>query len=174
MIGRPDLERSSLAPQAKTDKNDESVNLGILERQLGYLLRRAQLWAFRDFHGTIGSAGLSTIEYCVLIVAKANPGISQTRLGRALEIEKANLARALIALEDRKLLKRTASRADRRSYEITLTERGVRFVALLETPMREHEANLAHALGPKRYDILLRMLHLFAKGHPEDGSPPSG
>ena len=79
-----------------------TLALGRLDRHLGYLLRRLQLWVFQDFIETLRPLKVRPAQYSVLLVISANPGRSQAAIGHRLGIERARLARMLHELERRK------------------------------------------------------------------------
>src|SRR5215470_2665639 len=99
----------------------QSLDLGGLEQHLGYCVRRLQVWVFQDFVRTLASLDIRPAQYSVLVVIAANSGLSQADLAERLGIEPARLVRLLDGLERRGLIRRRASRCDRRSHALVLT-----------------------------------------------------
>jgi len=135
--------------------------LGQLERHLGYFLRRLQVWVFQDFMATLREMDVRPAQYSVLLLIEANPGRSQSAIGRALNIERARLARMLHELENRKWIRRRASGRDARSHALVLTPEGEKALAKIKAMAEQHEAKLAAHLGEKRRAQLMEQLREF-------------
>jgi len=56
------------------------IRYGELNSRLGYFLRRAQYWAFKDVNSRIAHLRIDVVRYSILEVASANPGLSQKLL----------------------------------------------------------------------------------------------
>src|SRR5262245_34974114 len=94
----------------------EKLDLGHLRRHLGYFVRRLQVVIFKDFIRTLARMELRPAQYSVLLIIEANPGSSQSAIGRTLSIERARLARLLHELEGRKWIERRSRNGDGRSH----------------------------------------------------------
>lgn len=88
----------------------------------GYVLRRASSAAMAEFASRIEALGLRTSEATILQIVAHNPGISQSALGRMLDIQRANMTPIAARLEARGLVRRLPS--DGRSLGLNLTEAG--------------------------------------------------
>jgi DNA-binding MarR family transcriptional regulator len=137
------------------------LQLGELENHLGYFLRRLQVWIFQDFIATLKEMQVRPAQYSVLLVIKANPGRSQSAIGRTLSIERARLARLLHELEKRKWISRRASGRDARSHALVLTAEGERALGQIKTLAAKHEAKIGEYVGQKRRAELMRLLRDF-------------
>jgi DNA-binding MarR family transcriptional regulator len=135
-----------------------AVDLDVLDNHLGYLVRRAQLWIFQDFIGTLAAVDIRPAQYSVLVVIAANPGLSQTDVAEALGIERARLVRLLDRLEKRGLTQRLASPADRRSHVLRLTRDGQRILKRAKALAALHEARLIAKLGRERHRLAMNAL----------------
>lgn len=96
----------------------------VLERLVGYHLRRASGVFNVDFARTLGESGMRPVLFSILSVIEASPGINQGSIGRALSIQRANMVSLINELVDRGLIHRDASTDDRRALALTLTEKG--------------------------------------------------
>lgn len=136
----------------------EQAKLGDLDRHVGYLLRRAQLAVFADFsaaqRGTVAGPG----QYSVLAVIERNPGLSQSQLGAALGIKRANLVAVIDEFERRDLVRRVPSPTDRRSNRLELTAAGRRVLRKASRYLEAHEARIIALLGLEGRDALLEQL----------------
>src|SRR3974390_879110 len=136
------------------------LRLGGLENHLGYFLRRLQVWAFRDFIATLSDMHVRPAQYSVLLVIAANPGQSQSAIGRTLNIERARLARMLPALEARDWINRASGR-DARSHALILTPQGEKALTKITSLAQKHETHLTEYIGEKRRAELMKLLREF-------------
>ena len=139
-------------------KVDGAPTLGVLDRRLGYFVRRLQVSIFQDFIRRLSGLDLSPAQFSVLVVIGANPGLSQAELADALGIERARLVRLLHRLDKRGLTRRLPSSADGRRHALELTSDGARVLGQAERLSEEHEAMLKEKLGPARHRLLLQAL----------------
>lgn len=147
-------------PGRRSDRR--SLDLGVLDRHLGYFLRRAQVAVFQDFIRTLADVGIRPAQYSVLIVIGANAGLSQADVAQTLGIERARLVRLLDRLERRGLTQRLPSRVDRRSHVLKLTPAGQRVLKRARALAAVHEARLLERLGPAHHRMILEALRDFA------------
>jgi DNA-binding MarR family transcriptional regulator len=146
---------------ARVDARDERIALGDLAGNLGYRVRRAQLWIFKDVSWRLAPFDLSPAQFSVLAVIHANPGINQLAIASALDIERAGLGRLVDRLEQQDLVTRTASTVHSRYYALHLTAAGAKLLDLVRPLIAESEKALAEKLGFDAYQDLLRALSIF-------------
>ena len=137
------------------------VDLGVLNRHLGYFARRLQVWIFQDFIRTLARIDISPAQFSVLVVIGANEGLSQSELAGTLGIERARLVRMLHLLEKRGLTQRRPSSADGRRHALRLTRAGQAQLKLAKDLAAQHEAALKPKLGAERYQLLLDAMRDF-------------
>ncbi len=114
-----------------------------LQRLAGYQLRRASLMVAADLSERLEFLGLTVVSLSVLLLIEANPGITQSQLGRMLAIKTANMAPLAAQFTSRRLIARQA--ADGRSHGLQLTPDG-KFLA--KQAWACVEANEAKYFGP--------------------------
>jgi len=153
--GREDGDTGSPASQMGR------LDLGPLNRHLGYFLRRLQVAVFKDFIRTLAPMDLRPAQYSVLLLIEANPGHSQAAIGHALHIERARLARMLHVLEKRTWIERRAADGDGRSHSLFLTREGAKALARIKELAARHEGQTAELVGPKRRMVLMDLLREF-------------
>src|SRR5262249_42299290 len=149
------------AAAAPIDARPERIALGDLSANLGYRVRRAQLWVFKDASRRLAPFDLSPAQFSVLAVIDANPGINQLTIASALDIERAGLGRLVDRLEQQGLVTRTASLAHRRYYVLHLTAAGAKLLDRVRPIIAASEKALAEKLGANTYQNLLRSLSIF-------------
>jgi DNA-binding MarR family transcriptional regulator len=160
-VARP--RRAAASRQARPARGvpPKPVNLGALNRHLGYFIRRAQVWVFQDIIRALKSLAISPAQYSVLLVIDANPGLSQTALARTLGIQRARLVRLLHKLDKRGLTRRLPSSADGRANTLRLTAKGQDTVRRAAELAARHEARLIEKLGAEPYRLAMNILRDF-------------
>jgi DNA-binding MarR family transcriptional regulator len=141
----------------------KDISLGILPTLLGYQLRRAQLAVFGNFAETVGADELTPGQFGVLVVIDANPGLSQTRLGNALGVDRSTVVAVIDRLEARGLVVRQDAPQDRRSHALYLSRDGKAALARLTERVCAHEDAIARALSHEERTLLIALLQRVAQ-----------
>lgn len=123
----------------------------------GYALRRAALATMADLAARLAPLGLRQVDSSALLLIRGNPGITASALGRALDVQRANMVPLLKKLEDSGWVARAP--IDGKSQGLTLTAEGETKLAgamavieafeadLLARVPQEHRAHLLPALN---------------------------
>lgn len=151
------------AKEAKGDADpvaepERPLDLGILPDLIGYHLRKAQLAVFQDFARAVGAGELSPGQFGALMVVERNPGLSQTRLGQTLGIDRSTLVAVIDRLEERGLVERADAPHDRRSYALYVSKAGRALLGDLVARVRAHEAYIAGDLDAEEKASLIALL----------------
>ena len=136
----------------------------MLDRVVGYLLRRAQVAVFQDFFATFSKVHIRPAQFSVLVVIDRNPGLKQTQIADALGIKRTNFVSLVDELERRGLAERRASERDRRSSALYLTEAGRALVKKLRRMAEVHDRRVTAKIGPEGHKQLLALLREIADG----------
>lgn len=126
---------------------------------LSFWLRRATAIALQDLQLGLAEANIRPIQFAILAMLAARPGVRQSQISPALGIRRTNLVPLLSELEARGLCERRPVPGDRRAAALFLTEEGQ---AVRETCARDaaaHDARLAGRIGPEGRSQLLALLH---------------
>ncbi len=136
-----------------------ALQMGELSELLGYVIKRAQLKVFDDFHRCMAPLQLTPAQFSVLLLLDNNPGRNQTEIANTLGILRPNFVAMLDGLESRDLLTRMRSPSDRRSHVLMLTDKGRATLARAKKLVAtRHEARLIELLGPGEHKALLGMM----------------
>jgi DNA-binding MarR family transcriptional regulator len=135
-----------------------TVEMGLLPSLLGYQLRLAQRAIFDDFAEAIGELEVSPGLFGMLVVIEANPGLKQTELANAAQLDRSSLVPALDKLEARGLVARRASAEDRRVNGLWLTQDGTALLKKLKQRVARHEQRLAQNLSEAEREQLIDLL----------------
>jgi DNA-binding MarR family transcriptional regulator len=137
----------------------EDMSYGLLPELLGFHLRRAQVALFKHFARSVGAeAGITPGLFGMLQVIAANPGLAQSRLAEAMEVERSTIVKVVDQLSARGLIERVPSQVDRRSHCLMLTQAGQEELAKLEQMVLAHEAELTGKLTSAERQSLTRLL----------------
>jgi DNA-binding MarR family transcriptional regulator len=142
----------------KANGPGEAIDYGPLADWVGFNLRMAQAAAFQAFSRLAKEIGTRPGRFATLMLIGRNPGISQTALSRANGRDKSSLTPVLNDLARRGLVIRRRTRADQRTYRLSLTPAGRRLLAELTRCAREHERKLDRIIGAKEQKNFVRVL----------------
>ena len=122
----------------------------------GYALRRAANATAAELAGRLAPLGLRQSDASVLILIAENPGVTASALGRALDIQRANMVPLLNRLEDAGLIARQP--IDRKSFGLDLTLHGRATLAEARAVVEAFEAELIARVPPEHRPHLLPAL----------------
>ncbi len=106
----------------------------------GYALRRASAATIAKLAERLAVFDLRPSEASVLLVIHANRNITQSEIGRMLDIAGANMAPLASRLADRGLIERQP--IDGRSHGLTLSAAGRALAQQVKKTFKEHEDDL--------------------------------
>ena len=145
----------------RADHDKGKLDFSTLDTLFGFRLRLAQIKLFQHFRTTLTRFDVTPGQAGVLILTRDNPGISQSRLARAMQVERATLGQTLEGLVARSLVSRERNTGDRRAYALRLSPEGEKFVAALLPAIRAHEAEVASNLTDDELEQLRSLLSKF-------------
>ena len=122
----------------------------------GYALRRAANATAAELSARLAELGLRQSDVSVLILIAENPGVTASAIGRALDIQRANMVPLLNRLEDARLIERAP--IDRKSLGLDLTEPGRELLARARQVVESFEAELLARVPPEHRAHLLPAL----------------
>ena len=148
-----------MSKPADSDDAETSLRTGSTTGIVGYRLRRAQLSVFQKFLAVFEELSLRPAEYSVLVLIDDNPGRKQTEIAEVLGIKRANFVTLVHGLEQRGLVERIPSTADKRANALHLTTAGKAFLTQAQARHATLEAETVARLGgPEARDRLLALL----------------
>jgi DNA-binding MarR family transcriptional regulator len=124
----------------------------------GFLIRRLHQIHLAMFAEECGPSGITPVQYSILSVAAAQPGLEQTRLGYEVGVDRTTLANVVARLEAKRLLTRVRGTTDRRLKHVTLTRTGADLLDRIAEPARRAHARTIEALPEVERDVFLRAL----------------
>ena len=106
----------------------------------GYALRRAANATAAELAGRLTTLGLRQSDVSAMILIAENPGVTASAIGRALDIQPANMVPLLNRLEDATLIERKP--IDKKSLGLDMTPQGRELLAEARTVVETFEAEL--------------------------------
>lgn len=138
--------------------NRQPLDLGVLPQLAGFTLHRAEMVIFRDYKAATASTGLTQAQFAVLELVYRNPKVLQVELSQQLAIDKATMMVMVDRLEAAGLLRRRASKIDRRRQELGITPKGEELLGETRRLALAHEAALFAHIPPAEMKRLVRTL----------------
>jgi DNA-binding MarR family transcriptional regulator len=134
---------------------------GILTGFIGYNLKRALSIVQSDLAQVLAGHDLRTVSFSALSIVVGRPGLTQTQLAEALQIERSNLVTIIDELAGRNLILRAPVAHDRRRHALMPTPAGKKLAAAVQASVVDHERRLFAGLTPAERAELQRILHKF-------------
>jgi DNA-binding MarR family transcriptional regulator len=128
----------------------------------GYMLRRASSAALGRLAERLQSLDLRISDASVLLVIEANPEISQSEIGRLLDIAGANMAPLVGRLEAREFVIRRP--IDGRSQALSLSREGRSALSRVKTIIEAHEQELWNRIPESDRATFMRVLRTITDG----------
>jgi DNA-binding MarR family transcriptional regulator len=133
---------------------------GELHGVLGYQLAQATIVATEVFAATVGQVhGLRPVEYTILALIDANPGLTARQLAKALAVTPPNIAVWLDRLESGGHIVRSRSATDARMQHIRATRSGAELARRSTQRLVEAERAALSGLSAAERGILVELLH---------------
>jgi DNA-binding MarR family transcriptional regulator len=129
-----------------------------LAERPGFLIRRMHQIHLALFAEECAAFDITPVQYSILTVAGAQPGLDQAQLAYEVGVDRATLANVLARLEGKQLIKRSTSPADKRLKLVTLTASGAAALQKMLLPVqRAHDRTVA-ALPAAEQALFLKLL----------------
>jgi DNA-binding MarR family transcriptional regulator len=128
----------------------------------GYHLRRASVLAMSDLSAALAGLGLKPAEASALFMIAAQDGLTQAELGRALGIQRANMAPMMAGLIAKGWVSRAA--VDGRSQALLLSRAGKDIHDQAMTATRAHEQRVFGTLSNAEQATLIGLLRRVWQG----------
>ena len=127
-----------------------------VESLLGYHIRRASSALLGDLAQRFSEIGITVTEASVLMLIGSHDGITQSEIGRLLNIKRANMAPLAANLTKRGWVERV--KADGRSQLLSLTTEGRAVSDEAYRRAEAHDSTLCPELSAREREVLIRHL----------------
>ena len=150
--------KQAAAKKASATAKNGELDFDLLPGLVGYQLRLTQLTYFYDFAKSVEDPTMSPGRFGVLVLIGANPGMTQSRLALATQLDRSTMVAVIDLLESRGLVERRATPMDRRSNALWLTEKGKKLLRAMKQKVKAHDERLSSAIGAEGSAQLIAML----------------
>jgi|TARA_B110000908_G_scaffold152294_1_gene187806 DNA-binding MarR family transcriptional regulator len=134
-----------------------------LDELFGYHLKRAVNVLQLDLKAALKPFDLRMLTYTALVLIVDNPGLRQSQLADAMDVERPNMVVIIDTLESRELISRDRVLTDRRAYALHATLGGRRLCEKATIAVKDHEDRLLHELSPEMRQTVIAALKLIRK-----------
>ncbi len=132
---------------------------GPMADELGFHLRCAQLAAFKHFAHAVGAVeGITPGLYGMLQAIDNNPGLSQSALAVAMDVDRSSIVKVVDRLEEKGLIVRDASPTDRRRYRLHMTATGTQTLQRIQDAVMRQDRAFSARLGEAERASLIEFL----------------
>lgn len=145
---------------AKLDEALESeISHGPMGDELGFHLRRAQVAAFKHFAQTVTAAeGITPGLYGMIQVIANNPGLTQSALAEAMDVDRSSIVKVVNQLVEKGLITRDPVPHDKRSYHLRLTPGGKIALKRIEEAVMAQDRAFSAGLSEDARHLLISLL----------------
>ena len=162
LIGMPKAHATTAAEAA-----------GILAARPGFLIRRMHQIHLALFAEECSGFDITPVQYSIMTVAGAQPGLEQARLADEVGVDRATLANVVARLEGKGVLRRTRSRTDKRLKLVSLAPRGDRLIEKMRKAVQRAHDRTVVALPPGERAMFVKLLVQLVDAQNESGRAPS-
>ena len=134
-----------------------------LRNLVGYQMKRAFMVIQADLLKTLKPFDLRMLTYTALVLIVDNPGMRQSQLADAMEIERPNLVVIIDELERRELIVRDRVPTDRRAYALKATLAGRQLYEKAVSAVNAHEDALLKSVDEEMLANMLTAMKLIEK-----------
>jgi len=164
------MRRSSVEPQPERTPQAR-LSEARLHGIVGYQLAQATIVTTQVFDECVGGPqSLRPVEYTVLALVQANPGVTARQLATGLAMTPPNVKAWLDRLEARALLTRSRSTADARLQHLECTPAGSALAARSTALLLGGEEVALTVLSPAERAMLVELLHKVARSRKRAGA----
>lgn len=148
-------------PQVNESLDDwigPNVEDTVLHNLIGYRMKRAYMQIRPEAQRVLAEEDLRVVSFSCLSIITDNPGIVQSELADALQMERSNLVVIIDELEQRGLITRKKVPTDRRRYALTATLLGRRLRDRAAKKLQKVEDDILDRLDDEHRAHLLTAL----------------
>lgn len=138
------------------------VNYGVLDRLVGFALRRAQLLLYEDFVASLAAWNITPPRFSALVIIDHNPNLKLTELARILGVARSGAVTLIDALTALGYVVRQDSPTDKRAFRLALTPKGKRALTAITSAVEQHDKRIVSMLNPGEQSQLMELLRRMA------------
>lgn len=129
-----------------------------LQHLPGHLIRRAQQIAVSIFIDEAGDIDITPMQYSVLAVLRATPGVDQITLAHRAALDRSTIGGLAERLEDKGWIRRVTSEEDRRQKLLWVTDEGLAILDRMAPIVQRTQERILAPLTPREADRFMALL----------------
>ena len=141
-----------------------NVDDSTLRAFFGYRMKRCFNVIQADLAQALKPFELRMLTFTALALIVENPGLRQSQLAEAMDMERPNLVTIIEELVRRDLVTRDRVPSDRRAYSLAATVEGQRLCTEAAAAVKAHEARLLADLAPDMHSGAIEAMQRIEKG----------
>ena len=153
LVKKPTASAGSKSPSA-----EHSDQLYAIEKQVGFLLRRAHQRSSAIFQELFSSSGLTPLQFSTLVKIRDEGRISQNRLGRLTYADPATIMGVINRLVERQMIRKSADPSDKRKSVLILTSKGLNLIESMELHALDVSRKTLEPLTKSEQTTFLKLL----------------
>jgi len=146
------------APEPEIAGGNARVSDETLRCLHGYQMKRTFNVIQSDLNLTLKPFDLRMLTYTALVLIVDNPGLRQSQLAEAMDIERPNLVVIVDELERRDLIVRDRLKTDRRAYALKATLAGRHLCEKAVAAVSDHEETLLRGVRPEDRTVAMEVM----------------
>lgn len=150
--------RAALKRRPAGEAAEREIDFDELPGYVGYQVRRTQAKIFGEFEAMLGDFEFTPGSFGVLMLIRANPGITQVALASAFGVDKSTMSPVIYRLETRGLIRREVLPSDRRCHALFFEPKAEPVFVAAREKFRAVEAGVAARLSKTEQRELARLL----------------
>lgn len=151
---------SALAPLTDIHRVDDSI----LRSFFGYRMKRCFNVIQADLAQALKPFELRMLTYTALTLVVSNPGLRQSQLAEAMDVERPNLVTVIEELVRRDLITKERVPTDRRAYSLVATAAGQQVCEDATAAVKAHEETLLSELDAEMRAAAIEAMQRIEKG----------
>lgn len=136
-----------------------------LNQAPGHLIRRMHQIAVAAFAREVGEAGITPVQFGLLHVLAASPGLDQITLAKRVALDAATSGSVISRLEAKGWIVRTADARDRRRKLLQITPAGEQMLAAVNAAVTRAQSLMLAPLPSTEQAQLLGLLQRLVQAH---------
>src|SRR4029077_10346617 len=125
----------------------------------GHLVRRLQQIAVAIFMEETAEFDVTPVQYSALLAVRNHPGIDQTNLMKIIAFDRSTIGDVVKRLENKRLIRRATSDADRRTKILSITPSGRRLLSKVKKAVDAAQDKIIAPLCREERREFMRMMH---------------
>jgi MarR family transcriptional regulator, lower aerobic nicotinate degradation pathway regulator len=125
----------------------------------GHLVRRLQQIAVAIFMEETAEFDVTPVQYSALLAVRNHPGIDQTSLMKIIAFDRSTIGDVVKRLENKRLIRRATSDADRRTKILSITPSGRHLLSKVKKAVDAAQDKIIAPLSREERREFMRMMH---------------